>query len=68
MVNIYGLSQVGTFCTVTEDIAHISEKLICEVCGKNKIQICQLVKLAIISIVRRMGEYHLRCCSHIWMF
>ena len=58
-------SQVKTSHTVTEDIARISNKFICEVCGKKqRIQIYQLMKLAITSIVRRMGEYHLRCYHH----
>ena len=58
---IYGFSQVGTFHTVTEGIARISGKLVGEVCGKKQqLQICQLIKLATTSILRKMGEYHLR--------
>ena len=63
---IYGFSQVGTFRTVTKDSTRISEELICEVCGKKKhIQSCQLIKLAITSIVRRTGEYHLGCYRYV---
>ena len=65
----YGFSQVGTFRTVTEDIARISETSIYEVLGKKlQIQICQLMKLAITSIARRTREYNLRCYRHVWMF
>ena len=63
---IYGFSQVGTFHTVTEGIARISGELVGEVCGKKQqLQICQLIKLAVTSIVRKTGEYHLRCYCHV---
>ena len=60
------LDKFGTFRTVTEDIARISEKFICKVCGKKQQrQTWQLMKLAETSIVRRMGEYHLGCYRHV---
>ena len=31
---IYGFSQVGTSCTVTEDIERILKKIVCETDGK----------------------------------
>ena len=58
---IYGFSQVRTFRTVNSFNYTSFVKRV----EKNNIKIYQSMKLAITSIVRRTGEYHLRCYRHV---